>query len=406
MLESCISFSQFNSKEYLESITKADSLFNARDYRNAAIAFSSALNIPGAKPIIGERYNAASSWALANYPDSSFFQLSIIANSGKVNLNDYQNIITDGNFTSLHSDNRWQLFLEKVYKIAENTFLKPQDSTYTQEEKIYGRKDGMAMTLVHLKPRSNSNGKAIIQIISGTWRSSIIYWDPTISLSYLRKGYSVFVVVHGSAPVYSIADAAADIQRAVRFIRYNARIYEIDSNKIGVTGISAGGHLALLCGLLDTPINENTGDPVDRVSGKVQAVACYYPPTDFLNWGIEGRNVTNTDVFKSRGHIFEFRQWNSKKREFSYIIDTILQNKILKDISPLYNVSANDAPVLIIHGDKDQIVPIQQSESLVKKLKELKVPAVLIVKKGGRHGWSLDPAYEKMLIDWFDKYLQ
>jgi dipeptidyl aminopeptidase/acylaminoacyl peptidase len=79
---------------------------------------------------------------------------------------------------------------------------------------------------------------------------------------------------------------------------------------------------------------------------------------------------------------------------------------ILKNLSPLYHVSANDAPVLIIHGDKDDVVPIRQSELLLKKLKEANVPASLIIKKGEGHGWNRDDEEIKMFIDWFDKYLK
>jgi dipeptidyl aminopeptidase/acylaminoacyl peptidase len=79
---------------------------------------------------------------------------------------------------------------------------------------------------------------------------------------------------------------------------------------------------------------------------------------------------------------------------------------ILKNISPINHVSANDAPVLILHGDQDNLVPIQQSETLVKKLQEAKVPASLIVKKGAGHDFDRDEGEIKMFIDWFDKYLK
>lgn len=376
-------------------------------FQNAKNTYSSVVQKPGVDIPNYELINAACAWAMFN-KDSAYSLLQMIANSKAVAFGSYNSIRSNSLLASLHNDIRWQPLMETIFKNAERTFTTPQDSTYTQEEIIYGRKDGMALTLMHLKPQKNSTGKAIIRILSSSWRSSFTNWESGNALPWLEKGYSVFIVVHGSAPVYTIPDAVSDVQRAVRFIRYHAKDYQIYPDKIGVTGSSAGGHLSLLCGLMDTPPNENSGDPVDWVSAKVQAVACYYPPTDFLNWGAAGQNIRNSDLMKADvfNHLFEIRQWNPQKRLFKYIADTTELNKILKATSPITNVSANDAPVLIIHGDKDNTVPIQQSETLVNKLQEAKVPASLIIKKAGGHGWDRDESEIKMFIEWFDKYLK
>jgi acetyl esterase/lipase len=399
-----------NDVPYFTSIKKDTRWQEVKDklFSNAKKTFSLALQKSGGTVPDYERTTAAFSWALMNNNDSAFFQLQTIANTKGVVFGTYNSIRTSTILSSLHNDNRWKPLLDKIYKNAENSFSTPKDNTYTQEEIIYGRKNGMALTMIHLKPKINSKQKAIIQIISGSWRSNILNWDVASSLPYLRKGYSIFVVAHGSAPVYTTLDAVIDLQRAVRFIRYNAKKYEIDPDKIGVTGSSAGGQLSLICGLMDNPVDNNTGEPSDLVSSKVQAVACYYPPTDFLNWGAAGQNIMKSDLMKSQvfNHLFEIRKWNPQRRFFSYITDTTEINKILFDISPINHVSANDAPVLILHGDNDQTVPLRQSELLVKKLQEVKVPAVLTIKKGGGHGWDRDEAEIKMFIDWFDKYLK
>jgi acetyl esterase/lipase len=408
-----LTFSDFitivNDIQYFSSIKKDSRWQEVKDkfFQNAKQTYSAVAQKAGKDIPNFELIDAASGWAIFN-KDSAYSKLYMVANSKTLSFGSYNSIRTGSLLTSLHNDNRWQPLMETLYKNAERTFSTPQDSTYTQEEIIYGRKDGMALTLMHLKPKKNSNGKAIIQILSGSWRSSFLNWSSGNSLPWLQKGYSVFVVAHGSAPVYTIPDALSDMQRAVRFIRYHAKDYQIDPDKIGVTGSSAGGHLSLLCGLMDTPPNENSGDPVDWVSAKVQAVACYYPPTDFLNWGSAGQNIRNSDLMKAEvfNHLFEVRQWNPQRRFFKYITDTTELNKILSAVSPITYVSANDAPVFIIHGDKDNTVPIQQSEVLVKKLQEVNVPAVLTIKKGGGHGWDRDEEEIKMFIDWFNKYLK
>ena len=378
-------------------------------FSSAKITFTNSMLISGGIVPVNELFSTACAWALTNNRDSAFSYLQLIANSKRVTFGNYNNIRTVNYLASLYTDNRWYPFLEKIYTIAESSFLTPEDSTYTQEEIIYGRKDGMALTMMHLRPSKYSNGKAIIRIISSSWRSSFTNWDSGNSLPFLKKGYSVFVVVHGSSPVYTIADAISDIQRAVRFIRFNANKYQVDPYKIGMTGASAGGHLSLLCGLMDDAKGgENSGDPVDRVSAKIQAVACYYPPSDFQNWEAEGQNIMKSNLFKATvfNHVLEFRNWNPQRRLFNYITDTTEIKRIIKYLSPIEHVSANDPPVFIIHGDRDETVPLKQSESLVKKLQEVNVPVSLVIKKGAGHGWDRNDEETKMFIEWFDKYLK
>ena len=83
-----------------------------------------------------------------------------------------------------------------------------------------------------------------------------------------------------------------------------------------------------------------------------------------------------------------------------------MREKICKEISPIYYVTKDNAPVLIIHGDADELVPLQQSEIIIAKLKETGVPAELVVKKGGGHGWPTILADFVTLGEWFDKYLK
>ena len=165
-----------------------------------------------------------------------------------------------------------------------------QDSmSYTRNELIYGRKDGMAMTMIELTPKANAKGKAIISLVSGNWISS--YKNSAgferQAATLIDAGYTVYLTMHGSQPKYSIPDEIADLRRAVRFIRYNAKDYHIDPDHIGITGSSSGGHLALITALADDKINEHAADPIDRLSSRVQAAAVFFPPTDFLNWGKE-----------------------------------------------------------------------------------------------------------------------
>ncbi|MGQ0828016.1 MAG: DUF6624 domain-containing protein [Bacteroidota bacterium] len=117
------SFAQQLPEKYYHFIKQADSLYQEKDYKNSAITYSKAFKTIGWKGIPDDRYNAACSWALANYPDSAFFQLNRIAT--KANYKDYYHVTTDPNLVSLHKDDRWKSLLEivKMNKYKAEIFL-------------------------------------------------------------------------------------------------------------------------------------------------------------------------------------------------------------------------------------------------------------------------------------------
>jgi acetyl esterase/lipase len=286
-----------------------------------------------------------------------------------------------------------------------------QDSLrYTKNEIIYGRKGGMALTMFMLTPKEHTNGKAIISVVSGNWVSSYTYATSFVAKSniYLDRGYTVFIVMHGSQPRYSIPNEVADLKRAVKFIRYNSNIYHIDANHLGITGSSSGGHLSLMVGLSDDKMDTVSKDPIDRVSARVQAVAVFYPPTDFLNWGQQKMNISNFLPALATARVaaaFDFKEWNDTVRLYQSV-NAEKRLELSKEISPINAVSPDDPSVLIIHGDADKTVPLQQSETIIKKLKEANVPNELIIKSGGGHGWQNREVEEKKFVDWFDRYLK
>jgi acetyl esterase/lipase len=274
-----------------------------------------------------------------------------------------------------------------------------------QEDVIYGRKYGTALTLDVFTPRKDANGAAIIIVVSGGWFSSHEGISAEFVKPFVARGYTVFTVVHGSQPKFTIPEILEDMNRAVRFIRYHAKDYKIDPDRIGITGSSAGGHLSLMQGTHGDKGNAEAKDPIDKMSSRVQAVACFFPPTDFLNYGEKGKDAIGRGKLADLRAPFDFKEFDDKKKCFVSIADEDKIMELGKKISPFYHVSPDSAPTLIVHGDADKRVPIQQAESIVEKLKAEKVPAELIVKKGAGHGW---PDWEKDLpsfADWFDKYL-
>jgi acetyl esterase/lipase len=290
--------------------------------------------------------------------------------------------------------------------LAPSAFAQPETNYTRTEDVIYGRKYGMALTMDIFAPKdkSKANGRGIIWCVSGGWFSG----KPGgigPGQEFVNRGYTVFAVVHGSQPKFTIPEVLEDMHRAVRFIKANAKKYNVDPDKLGISGGSAGGHLSLMQGCASEGPAKNPKDAVDRQNSKVAAVACFFPPTDFLNYGKEGKIALGFGTLKNFRAPFDFREMDPNTHAFERIIDPAEVLKIAKDISPVYHVSKTSAPALIIHGDADTLVPIQQAELIVAKLKENGVPCELAVRKGAGHG---GPAFAKdatVLADWFDKYL-
>lgn len=281
-----------------------------------------------------------------------------------------------------------------------------QDPAFTrQEDVVYGRKYGTALTLDVFTPRSGANGAAIIWVVSGGWFSSHDAIGPAPIAEFLKRGYTVFAVVHGSQPRYTIPEVVADMNRSVRFIRYHAADYKIDPNRIGITGGSAGGHLSLMQGTAGDIGQLLSKDPIDRTSSRVQAVACFFPPTDFLNYGKPGENALGRGILKGFKPPFDFHEQDPNTKVFRPITDEARILAIGKQISPVNHATKDDPPTLIIHGDADTLVPIQQAELIIDKLKKEGVEAELVVKKGGSHGWPNLLNDMTTIADWFDQHL-
>jgi acetyl esterase/lipase len=274
------------------------------------------------------------------------------------------------------------------------------------EDVIYGRKFGTALTMDVFQPKQNRNGPGLVLVVSGGWFSAHEAIRPGFVVPLVERGYTVFTVVHGSQPKYTIPEIVADMNRAVRFIRLHAEDYAIDPDRIGICGGSAGGHLSLMQGTAGDEGDPKAKDPVDRVSSRVQAVACFFPPTDFLNYGKPGEVALGTGILQGFPAPFDFHLPDPKQKKFVPVRDPEQILKIGREISPIYHVTADDPPTLIIHGDADQLVPIQQAESLVAKLQAAGVEAKLVVKPGASHGWPDIVNDYQQIADWFDSHLK
>jgi acetyl esterase/lipase len=310
------------------------------------------------------------------------------------------NKVAELEFTEVHYPTRIEDREFDEPKVERNFRLTP--------EVIYGRKMGLALTFDVYTPKANANGAGVIAVMSGGWYSDRTTLGPFLKpfiQVLVDRGYTVFAVVHGSQPIFTIPDAVADINRSVRFIRLHAKEYHIDPNRIGITGGSAGGHLSLMQGVAGDTGKKDSKDPVEHVSSRVQAVACFYPPTDFLNYGGQGKYGFALDgLLVNFRTAIDYRELDPKTHQLEHLSDE-KQRELARLMSPITHVTADDPPTLIVHGDEDPLVPISQAQAMIDKLRSVGVPAELAVKKGAKHGWPNPEKEVALLANWFDKYL-
>jgi acetyl esterase/lipase len=275
-----------------------------------------------------------------------------------------------------------------------------------REDVIYGRKYGTALTMDVFTPKEGANGLGLIFVVSGGWFSAHEAIPVPLVEPFVARGYTVFAVVHGSQPRFTIPEILEDMNRAVRFIRFHADDYGIDPDRLGIYGGSAGGHLSLMQATAGDGGDPMAKDPIGRTPSRVRAVACLYPPTDFLNYGKPGENALGRGVLENFKAPFDFHRLDPAQNRFVPITDEAEILEIGRAISPVNHVSPDDPPTLIVHGDADTLVPIQQAESIVEKLRAAGVEARLVVKPGAGHGWPDVPKDLEAFADWFDAHLK
>ena len=246
----------------------------------------------------------------------------------------------------------------------------------------------LAMDIVRPRDNSVAGRPTVLCIHGGGFRAGARQSYLPLCIKLAQRGYVAATVTYRLAPKSQFPAPVHDVKAAVRWLRANAAKFAIDPERIGVTGGSAGGHLALFLGLTSGIAEFEGYGPNPEQSSRVAAVVDYYGPTDFTK--SYGKSVDAAQVLP------QFLGGDLEHARLAHI-----------KASPLNWVSPSSAPVLAIHGTKDRYVAYEQSQWLVDRLQAAGVPATLETMEGSDHGFRgeyLERA-EKLLFAFFDKHL-
>lgn len=219
--------------------------------------------------------------------------------------------------------------------------------------------------------KSQEPAPVMIYIHGGGWRAGSKKPIPGFLAKANAEGWLTVVSVE-----YRFTDVAThpaqvdDCARAIQFVRHNAKKWNLDTQRMGVTGGSAGGHLSAYVALQDDEADPKSDDPVARLSSRVSFAIPFAGPTD---WGLLAKINHGHPAYRQ---LIGYKPGTPADK---------MATELKKDVSPLSFVSRDDPPMLIVHGDADTVVPFEHGKALEKALKKAGVPVELLVIEGGRH---------------------
>lgn len=245
---------------------------------------------------------------------------------------------------------------------------------------------------LYLMPKPETAGPLVVWVHGGGWRAGSKDNCPATFL--LQHGYQVASVNYRLSHHATFPAQIHDCKAAIRWLKAHADELNVDPNRIGVWGASAGGHLVALLGT-SGDVNALEGELGENGNSRVQAVVDYYGPTDLLKMN------EHAGVLGTMDH-------DAADSPESKLLGGPLQQQVnlAKQASPLEYVTADDPPFLMIHGDEDPLVSVKQSQQLHAVLKAAKVQSELVVILGGKHGPFREPENLNRVKTFFDSTLQ
>src|SRR5262245_57043163 len=242
-------------------------------------------------------------------------------------------------------------------------------------------RDKPAIT-IYMPPNTTGPLTAVIIAPGGSYRSLSMNNEGRAPANYLNSlGVAAFVLRYRLGPQYHHPIELGDVQRAIRTVRARADEWHIASDRIGVMGFSAGGHLASSASTHFDAGDGAAADPIDRVSSRPDFAILCYPVISFVE---------------------PFTHQGSK----TFLLGEHPDPALARSLSSETQVTASTPPTFLFHTNADATVPVENSVAYFLALRKAGVPAELHIFKDGRHGLGLamqEPGtaeWSRLLANW------
>ena len=252
----------------------------------------------------------------------------------------------------------------------------------------YITRDGMDLHLQIIQPvikGKTAKLPCIVYVQGSGWARQNVYGNLLQIADFARRGYTIAIVEYRPSDLAKFPAQLQDAKTAIRFMRKNASVYNVDTDNIFIWGDSSGGHTALMVGLTQNVPALDTGD-MDEYPIEVNAVIDFYGPTDITQMNLEPSTLDHTSSKSFEGRLLGGVN--------------VLDNKEAAAITnPIGYITSNtrSAPILIMHGSKDRIVPFKQSVLIADQLARESFDFQFYRIKGADHG-----SYEFWTKETFD----
>ncbi len=242
------------------------------------------------------------------------------------------------------------------------------DGVLFERDITYGTVEGEALQLNIARPKNaGASLPCVVVIHGGAWRAGHRNGHNNITWQFAQHGYVSATISYRFCPKHPFPAQVRDVKAAVRFLRANASKYNIDPQRIGAIGFSAGAHLSMMLGTMDKADGlDDVGEHKDQ-SSKVNAVVSYFGPTDFT--------LGFPDA--SKPLVRDFLAGTPQEKPEAH-----------KAASPITYVSKGDAPMLLFQGTNDPLVPHAQAIAMIEAMHKAQVPGRVELLSGAGHGWS------------------
>lgn len=263
----------------------------------------------------------------------------------------------------------------------------------------------IAMQMDVLKPDGNTKHPAVVFIPGGGFihANKDMYIQQRLALA--EAGYVVASITYRVAPTAVFPQPVEDVKSAIRFLKANAAKFNIDPDKIGVLGNSAGGYLTAMTGASNGNKTFDKGDNLQE-SSDIKAAVDLYGLSDLTKVG-EDFSPEVQAVHRSAGATEAL--WVNGSPIFGGRDGGILADKQKAEAAnPIHYITKKSAPFLFMHGSADQLVSPSQTEIMHEALLKAGISSTRYVVKGAAHGgiYWVQPEVMKIIIDFFDKYLK